>query len=95
MKARQHFYVEEYTRGIPLNEDEEPKISSEPVDNQVEEPSLYQFCSGFIGNKHRERYERFNEAERKYLGENIEDVGASADVWEIQEDAFELIHSCS
>jgi len=92
MKARQHFCVEEYTRGIPLNEDEEPKISNETADNQVEEPSLYQFCSGFIGNKHRER---FNEAERKYLGENIEDVGAPADVWEIQGDAFELIHSCS
>jgi len=92
MKARQHFYVEGHTRGVPLNEDEEPTTSDESADTQVEEPSLYQkfekFCSGFIGDKHRERYERFNEAERQYLGENIEDVGAPADVWEIQEDAF-------
>jgi len=92
MKARQHFYVEGHTRGIPLNEDEEPTTADEPADTQVEEPSLFQkfekFCSGFITDKHRERYERFNEAERKYLGENIEDVGAPADVWEEQEDAF-------
>jgi len=97
MKALQHFYVEGHTRGVPLNEDEEHTTSDEPADTEVEESSVYQkfekFCSGFIGDKHRERYERFNEAERQYLGENIEDVGAPADVWEIQEDAFELMHS--
>ena len=94
MKARQHFYVEGHTRGIPLNEDEEPAISDEPADTQVEEPtisdepadtqveepSLYQkfekFCSGFITD------------ERRYFGDDIEDVGAPADVWEEQEDAF-------
>ena len=92
MKARQHFYVEGHTHGIPLNEDEEHTISDEPADTQVEEPSLYQkfekFCSGFITDKHRERYERVEEVERIYLGDDIEDVGAPADVWEEQEDAF-------
>ena len=89
MKARRHFYVEGHTRGVALNEDEEPTTSDEPADTQVEEPSLYQkfekFCSGFINDKHRER---INEAERQYLGENIEDMGAPADVWEEQEDVF-------
>jgi hypothetical protein len=110
MKARQHFYVEGHTRGIPLNEDEEPTTPDEPAYNQVDEPSLYQkfekFCSGFITDKHRERYEKYgrrerdesineqerdesiNEQERQYLGDDIEDVGAPADVWEEQEDAF-------
>jgi len=101
MKARQHFYVEGHTRGIPLNEDEEPTVSNEPAYNQVEEPSLYQkfeqFCSGFIDDGHRERYEKngrrerdesINEVERQYLGDDIEDVGAPAGVWEEQEDAF-------
>ena len=46
------------------------------------------FCSGFITDKHRERYERVEEVERIYLGDDIEDVGAPADVWEEQEDAF-------
>ena len=47
------------------------------------------FCSGFITDKHRERYERDNkEVERMYLGDDIEDVGAPADVWEEQEDVL-------